>query len=952
MNLGPFFDIWPDCLIGYTRDLTIAGGNSASEHLLGIPKGGLAGRRNAEILPRYAARLDAMLTEAFATGRSTGSLEAPGCETLMALIHARDEGALAVISRAREDRPHASDASLRDLDLANQLLTFHTENSPLAVIRWDARDRVVGWSARAQALFGWTLAEVYGRTGAQIGLVYEPDRDRVVANMRALRSGAAANVFENRNVTKECRVVHCRWFNSRVLLGENQFGLLSLVEDTSESVLARRAASESEQRFRSIFDYSPEPILSLALDGTITRANAAAANAHDFYAEAMKGRSIFDFIAPPDVTRTREALRRASHGRAGSIEITALRPDGAFPIAVSLVPIVLDGRINGVHLLSRDISAIRRAEREIKLHAEHIRELYLASAANNAAAENQIEATIEAGCRLLGMASGALYDTQTQQAVVSQGPPIPRRIAQLAIATEGALALNDIGAVPFIGEPQAGELPFTSYIGTPIAVNGVPFGSLCFADPVPRVEPFRDVDRDLVQLMGALVGSAIDRSRARAHLNVLAYSDQVTGLPNRAAFVERLNVEIEHAAERGSTVAVMFLDLDRFKDINDSLGHVLGDQLLHMVGDRLGATVGDAGFVARMGGDEFIVLVVDDNATERLAELAERIISCIDQPFEIDGYEQFVTTSVGISVYPSDGGDANALVKHADIAMYRAKERGRNTYQFFTLALNASLRSRLSQEKSLRRALENGEFVIHYQPQIELASSQLRGVEALVRWEHPRLGLLPPDQFIPTAEISGLIVALGDWVLESAAAQLRQWQRSGHPDLRLAVNLSARQFHQTQLAMTLRSVLQRHGLAPESLELEITETVAMSDARLSALILKEISDIGIRLSLDDFGTGYSSLGYLRSFPLDSIKIDKSFVNDIMTEPDDATIVRTVIAMAHSLGLEVVAEGVETKEQLEFLRHERCDRVQGYFFSRPLPAAEITALLARYRAVPV
>jgi diguanylate cyclase (GGDEF)-like protein/PAS domain S-box-containing protein len=886
----------------------------------------------------------------FEDGRSTIVLESPGFDALVAVANARGDGGLLVIYHANAYAPVERDAGRRDLDLANQLLTFHTEHSPLAVIRWDADYRVVGWSARAEAMFGWTAAEVHGRTFSDIGMVYEPDMPQVLATTEALRDGTASNVCENRNVTKNVRVIHCRWFNSRVPQHDGSFGVLSLVEDNTEHVLARRAASESEQRFRSIFDYSPEPILSLAIDGTITRANAAAAHAHGLSAAEMIGATVLDFIAPGDLTRSREALRRASHGRAGSIEISVYRGEAVYPVAASFVPIVLDGRVNGVHLLTRDISAIRRAEREIKLHAEHIRELYLASAANNATAEDQIAATIEAGCRLLDMSSGALYESQTQRLVAVQGPPIPQRIAQLSTATIGALALDDIEGVPFIGEVQPGETPVVAFIGTPIAVNGVAYGSLCFASPVARTDPFRDVDRDLIQLMGELVGSAIDRSRAREHLNVLAYTDQLTGLPNRASFVMKLNQEIARAAELGTNVAVMFLDLDRFKDINDSLGHALGDQLLRIVGDRLTATVAQAGFVARMGGDEFIVLVVEDTATDALATLAERIIACIDQPFEIDGYEQFVTTSVGISVYPSDGGDADTLVKHADIAMYRAKDRGRNTYQFFTLALNASLRSRLSQEKSLRRALENGEFVIHYQPQIELAGGRLVGVEALVRWDHPRLGLLAPDQFVPTAEISGQIVALGDWVLDTAARQLAQWQAAGHPDLRLSVNLSARQFHQTQLAMSIRRILDRYRLEPHTLELEITESVAMSDARASALILREVSDIGVGLSLDDFGTGYSSLGYLRSFPLDSIKIDKSFVNDIMTEPDDATIVRTVIAMAHSLGLEVVAEGVETDEQLAFLRLERCDRVQGYLFSRPIPAEDLTALLERYEPV--
>jgi diguanylate cyclase (GGDEF)-like protein len=383
-------------------------------------------------------------------------------------------------------------------------------------------------------------------------------------------------------------------------------------------------------------------------------------------------------------------------------------------------------------------------------------------------------------------------------------------------------------------------------------------------------------------MMGVLIGTAIERGRSRARLKHLAYNDQLTALPNRAWFTERLTDELALAAGSGTRVAVLFLDLDRFKDINDTLGHALGDRLLRIIGDRLTAAVGAHGLVARMGGDEFVVLIANAPTTQRLGVLAERIVKAIDQPLVIDGFEQFVTTSIGIAVYPVDGNDADTLIKHADVAMYRAKERGRNTSQFFTPALGASLRTRISQEKSLRKALEREEFVVHYQPQFDLARGQLVSVEALVRWQHPRLGLVSPDRFIASAEVSGLIVPLGDWILETACAQVREWQQT-IPALRLAVNLSARQFHQTALAAKVRDVLARTGLRGEDLEVEITESVAMSDAALSVQILEELRRAGVRLAVDDFGTGYSSLGYLRRFALDALKIDQSFVRDIMVE---------------------------------------------------------------------
>ncbi len=591
-----------------------------------------------------------------------------------------------------------------------------------------------------------------------------------------------------------------------------------------------------------------------------------------------------------------------------------------------------------------DVTDLVTTRAEAAAQSERLRELYLVAAAANATAESQIAATIDAGCRLLGLSAGSLYDAQADRSIATAGEPVPRRLARLALGTDGALALDDLRGVPYLGDAELGENCPGAYIGTAIDVGSTRYGSLSFAGEEPRAEPFSASDRDLVQLMGALVGSAIERGRSRTRLKHLAYSDQLTALPNRAWFTERLRDELAEAMRTGARVGVMFLDLDRFKDINDTLGHPLGDRLLRMIGDRLSALIGTDGLVARMGGDEFIVLVGNDPSSERLDALAQRVIAAIDQPLLIDGYEQYLTTSVGIAVHPADGDDADTLIKHADVAMYRAKERGRNTHQFFTPALGASLATRISQEKSLRKALERQEFVVHYQPQFDLAGERLVAVEALVRWQHPRLGLVPPDQFIPSAEVSGLIVNLGDWVFETACRQVRAWQ-SLVPGLRLAVNLSARQFHQTALTGKIRDILARSGLHPRLLEVEITESVAMSDAALSVQILQELGRAGIRLSVDDFGTGYSSLGYLRRFPLDCLKIDQSFVRDVMDEPDDAIIVRTVIAMAHNLGLEVCAEGVETREQLEFLSELRCDLGQGFYFARPMESAAMAEFLA-------
>jgi len=704
------------------------------------------------------------------------------------------------------------------------------------------------------------------------------------------------------------------------------------------------AAFENEQRFRSIFDYSPDAMLALGADGVVSDANQAATRDFGYTREALVGRSGLDLLAYDDRRAAHDAFRAARRGKAATLELTALRADGTtFPMLATVIPIAYGGEFTGVHLVARDLTAIRRAEREVAAQSARLRELYVVAASANATAETLISSTIDAGCRMLGMASGSLYDAEANRNVATIGEPVPRRLARLALATEGALAIEDLRGLPYLSEPEIGEEPPASYIGTALDVGGNRYGTLSFASHVPRREPFSPSDRDLVQLMGALVGAAIERGRSRTRLRHLAYNDPVTALPNRTWFTERLREELARAATAGSRVAVMVLDLDRFKDINDTLGHGLGDRMLQRIGDRIASVVGGDGLVARIGGDEFIILVGDDPAHERLERLAQRVLDAVDAPVVVDEFEQFITASIGIAVAPNDGDDDETLMKHADVAMYRAKERGRNTFQFFTPALGASLRTRISQEKSLRKALERGEFVVHYQPQLALDGERVVALEALVRWQHPRLGLVGPDQFIPSAEVSGLIVPLGDWVLQTAARQVRAWQDL-FPGLRLAVNLSARQFHQAALAAKVSEALRASGLRPADLEVEITESVAMSDAALSAQILRELRQTGVRLAVDDFGTGYSSLGYLRRFALDSLKIDKSFVRELQQQRDDATIVRTVIAMAHSLGLEVCAEGVETTEQLAFLRAERCDRVQGFLYARPMDPARLTAYL--------
>jgi diguanylate cyclase (GGDEF)-like protein len=435
-----------------------------------------------------------------------------------------------------------------------------------------------------------------------------------------------------------------------------------------------------------------------------------------------------------------------------------------------------------------------------------------------------------------------------------------------------------------------------------------------------------------------------ERKRVEEQVRSLAYRDSLTDLPNRLLFHDRLSVAIASAHRHRRGVAVVFLDLDRFKVINDSLGHSVGDRLLRDVADRLRQCVREGDSVARLGGDEFTVLLQDVGTAADAARIAEKVLDALRAPFRLDGHELFVTGSAGVSLFPEDGSTAETLIKHADTAMYRAKEQGRDGYQLYTPVMSVSALERLALESGLRRALARNEFVLHYQPILDLAGRKMHGVEALLRWRHPELGLLGPDRFLSLAESTGLMLRIGPWVLAEACRQVRVWQQGGQPELRLAVNMSARQFLQPGLLGAVASVLQETGLRPNDLEIEITETDAMQNAEMLAETLRGLVGLGVRLSIDDFGTGYSSLGYLKRFPIQTLKIDRSFVGDVVADQDDAAIVSAILAMARTLKLHVVAEGVETSEQLAFLAARGCDRAQGFFLGRPLPPDQVALAL--------
>jgi len=531
----------------------------------------------------------------------------------------------------------------------------------------------------------------------------------------------------------------------------------------------------------------------------------------------------------------------------------------------------------------------------------------------------------------------------------------------LLVAPDGRITLANRTAADLLRRPE-GELVGASVLGDgwhPLREDGTPYGAgesplaralaervavknVIVGIPGPEqptwlllnAEPELSPEGELRQVVCSFLDVTEGR-RAEEEIEHLAYHDSLTGLPNRLLFADRIEVALSKARYSREALMVLVVDLDRFKLINDSLGHKAGDTLLQQTAARLRHCVQDGDTVARLGGDQFLILMPRIGSPSAIPTIAERILEALRRPFHVDNRELFVTGSIGISLFPDDGDDVQTLLQCADTAMNRVKREGRDAFMLYRPDMNARARERMKLETSLRRALERTEFLLHYQPQVDLGSGRIVGAEALLRWRRGEKAVVPPSDFISILEETGLIVSIGEWVLRTAAAQVRAWQGAGFPSLRLAVNLSARQFQHASLVDAVRKVLSETGLEPPRLLLEITESVAMERAAGSLAKLAELKRLGVQLALDDFGTGYSSLSYLKRFPIDVLKIDQLFVRGVEFDPKDAALGATSIAMAHGLNLRVIAEGVETEGQREFLKRHGCDEIQGFLISRPL-----------------
>lgn len=483
-----------------------------------------------------------------------------------------------------------------------------------------------------------------------------------------------------------------------------------------------------------------------------------------------------------------------------------------------------------------------------------------------------------------------------------------------------------------------------------------PKGGVC--NVYQQVEAIIDLDGNVTQLHGTLQ-DITERQKFEDKIRELAYFDSLTGLPNRESFMMHVEQSIKSASRHKHELAALFMDLDNFKRINDTLGHTIGDLMLKAIAERLTDCLRSTdilghetenvstNMVSRFGGDEFTLLLTEIHSSDDAAIVSQRIMESLTRPLNLAGHEVVITPTIGIAVFPEDGNNSEVLFRNADTAMYAAKRNGKNQFQFYNKAMNVNARERLTMESQLRNALEHEELALHYQPQMELDKGHVIGVEALLRWQNSKLGNVPPDTFIPIAEDSGLIIPIGEWVLRTACVQLKAWQDTGVPILRVAVNISVRQFMHPGFLELVKQVLGETGLKPESLELEITESLLMQDVETAITLLRELKALGIQLAIDDFGTGYSSLSYLKRYPIDRLKVDKAFVQDITTNLQDAAITKAVIAMANNMDLRVIAEGVETEDQLNYLTDKHCHEVQGYYLSKPIPAHEICQFIEQH-----
>jgi len=693
-----------------------------------------------------------------------------------------------------------------------------------------------------------------------------------------------------------------------------------------ERKTTRQALTLSEARFRAMSDASPLGIFVSDVHGECVYTNDAYHTISGLSLEQTLGTNWSMAIHPDDRQRVVLEWRAAAHGDATfKSEARFLRADGSIVWARLNAATMLDGQQQrGYVQIVEDITERKAAEDALFEEKER------AQVTLNSIGDAVLTTNLPGNVTYLNLVAEAMTGWSREKA-------LGRPLSEVFKIVDGATRQE---------APNPAQLAICENRTVGLAANSILLRRDGVESPIEdSAAPIHNRDG---QVAGAvIVFHDVSESRAMAlKMAHLAQHDFLTGLPNRMLLTERLSRAIGQARRHKKRVALMFIDLDYFKHINDSLGHAIGDLLLKMVAERLTLCIRDTDTVCRQGGDEFVILLAEIEHTLDAAPVAEKLLVAFAEPCLIGGHELHVTLSIGIAIYPDDGQDADEVMKNADTAMYHAKANGRNNFQFFTTEMNTRAVRRLFIEGNLRRALKQGEFMLYYQPKIDLASGLMIGSEALIRWQDPEHGVVNPNQFVPIAEECGLIVPIGSWVLREACRQVSAWQDAGLLAVPVSVNISAVEFRHKGFLEGVALILKETGMLPSFLELELTESILMHDAESSESVLESLKAMGIQLAIDDFGTGYSSLSYLKRFPINTLKIDQSFVHDIAIDPDDASIVSAIIGMGKSLKQRVIAEGVETEAQLAFLRSLKCDEGQGFLFGHPLPAAQFEQLLLK------
>jgi len=762
-------------------------------------------------------------------------------------------------------------------------------------------------------LFGYPRDEWLGRT--PIDFITEESRADLIAQMQRIDTTDHRR-FQLIARRKNGTTFHILLNNTthRTEKGE-VLGSFGFITDLTPIVEAQRAVAESERDLRGILDDLQDTYYRTDQTGSIVRASRSVEQMLGYTVEEMLGRKLADFYCSRADREAFLALMQANGGHIVGGESRLRHKDGHEVWVRTTAHFMRDaaGNIIGVEGTTRDNTLQRRAEEELRLAA-----------------------------RVFESSGEAIMITDADGCMISVNQAFSRVTgygADEVVGHNASLLASGRHGREFFGDMWRSLLDSGYW-------HGEIWNRRRDGEVFPEwlgISSVRNAEGKITHFVG-IFSDISERKAAEAKIAFLAHHDPLTGLPNRLLLKDRMEQAIAHGERTGNKVALLFVDLDRFKAVNDSFGHPVGDALLRDAAQRLLACVRDSDTISRHGGDEFLVVLTDLQSSEVPAQIAAKIMAALGEPFHIDVHEATISASVGIAVHPEDGADFDELLKKADTAMYHAKEAGRNAFRFYTQRMNADAQERLDLHGRLRRAVEREEFVLHYQPLVDLKSGLIVGGEALVRWQNPDQGLVAPGQFIPAAEHSGLIVPLGEWVLQEACRELAYWHVQGCPHLSLSVNISSIQFRRGDVEETVRRVLAASGATPSALELELTESILIDGAEQVLATITRLHALGVRLAIDDFGTGYSSLAYLKRFAVDKLKIDQSFVRDIVTDQDDAAIVRAVIQMARSLGLKVLAEGVESEAVAVELRAMDCDLVQGYHFGRPMPAVEFRRLI--------